>query len=328
MKVAYFDLGHSKEQYGIEATKYGGGGAMARYLKEDPEIDFHIFASQEAFKNLSASERVDRCHPLPDSVFNFIKSGYPLSEIIKGLEYFDIIVHAHVCESMNRGALKAPIVYYSWFDGTAGNPRNDYILLYDESFLPKFGEKAKYVTIGKPVPNSYLNVTKEDFVFQCSRHDDHMNSIELAQMCLRENIKAIFAGPIHGGYKLLDYIDNKNTIYLGEITESEKINLCNRCRLFSILYKWSPPFSLSIIEAQGQGAPIYVYNEGPFLSKYLNHGINGFDAKKISLREAFDQAVNFELNTNSWKSARKYDASIMVRSFKKAFTEIKQEWYK
>lgn len=328
MKVAYFDLGYSKEQYGIEATKYGGGAVMARYMKDEPDIDFHIFAQQDAFKNLSKNERLDRCHALPDSVFNFLKSGYPLTNLIKGLEYFDLIVHPHTCETINTENLKAPLVHFCGFDGSAGHPKNNYILLYDESFVPKFGEKAKYVTIGKPVPSSYLNITKHDFVFQCSRHDDHMNSIELAKKCIQENIKVIFAGPIHNEYKLLDYIDNKNSIYLGEISESEKLKLCSECRLFSILYKWPAPFSQSIIEAQGQGAPIYVYNEGPFLAKYLNHGVNGFDANKISLREAFDQALNFEINTNSWKAAKKYDVSVMLKSFKKAFAEIKQEWYK
>ena len=52
MRVVYLDLGISREEYCLHPTRYGGGAVAARYLKEDPEVDFHVIAPREAFENV------------------------------------------------------------------------------------------------------------------------------------------------------------------------------------------------------------------------------------------------------------------------------------
>ncbi len=331
MKVAYLDLGFSKEDYSLNPRKYGGGAVLARYMKEDAACDFHVFAPQEAFENVGENERKDRCHAIDRSICNAFQHGAALEGTF--WNQFDLILHGHTCFSFRRGTCTKPLVHWSGFDGSAGNPGNDFILLYDPSFHPQFGEKAKYVRIGKPVPETFVPSVKEDFVFSCSRHDDHMNSIALVKQCLQYGIKGIFAGPIHNGYPLLDYIDNKTTFYLGEIDEVTKLDYCRRARLFSILYAWNPPFSQSLIEAQGQGTPIYVNRRGPFLKTYLKEGINGFSEeyegfgglKEQTLEDAFRMAKGVD-QRECWLSARQYDTSVMIRTFKQAFEEIVAEW--
>ena len=327
MKIAYFDLGHSKEQYGLSPTKYGGGAVVARYLKEDPDIEFHIFAPKESFSNACLSEKTHRCHSVNSEGLKAVSDGYPVDEIFKAYNFeFDIILHPHTCASINKGNFKGPVVHFCGFDGAAGHARNDYILLYDETFVPKFGERPKYVKIGKPVPEKFNFYPKAPYVFQCSRHDDHMNSIEVAKNCLEHKIYGYFAGPIHNSYPLMDYIDNKNTHYLGEIDESTKLGFYRHATLFTLLHKWDIPFNQSVIEAQGQGTPILVNNQGPFFSKYLKHGINGFDYSKISFKEAFENAHKIN-QKNCWESAKEYDVPVMVDSFKKALKDIYEEWY-
>ena len=327
MKIAYFDLGYSHEQYGLCPTKYGGGGVAARYLKEDPDIEFHIFAQKKSFLNVSFLERVDRCHSLPDNILQAIMNGHSLDSIFNMSDFkFDIILHPHTCASINRGSFKGPVVHFCGFDGTAGHHLNDYILLYDDTFSPKFGEKPKYIRIGKPVPEKFNFYPKAPYIFQCSRHDDHMNSIEVAKNCSENHIHGYFAGPIHGSYPLMEYIDNKYTYYLGEIDESTKLGYYRHATLFTLLHKWNPPFNQSVIEAQAQGTAILVNNQGPFFNKYLKHEINGFDYSKISFREAFEKASNISQKA-CWESAREYDVSVMVNSFKKALSDIHKEWY-
>lgn len=330
IRIAYFDLGFSREQYGLQPTRYGGGAVAARYLKEDPEVDFHIFAPHEAFDNVGANERVDRCIVLPPHACEALKRGAPLGHdgILEGV---DLILHPHTCATINRGSFKGPIVHFCGFDGAAGHPGNDYTLLYDDTFTPRFGERPKYVRIGKPVPERCpVRLVPEEqalipYVVQCSRHDDHMASIKVAVAARLAGVRAVFAGPIHNGYPLMEHVDGDLIQYLGEIGEQHKLDLYRKATLFALLPAWNPPFNQSIIEAQGQGTPIWTLPRGPFLSRYLKHGINGFDASKVDLPTAMRMAKDINPE-DCWKAAREFDVSVMTASFKRAFREIVSEW--
>jgi hypothetical protein len=328
IRVAYFDLGFSKEQYGLQPTRYGGGGVAARYLKEDPEVDFHVFAPAESFENMGPTERHDRCTILPPAVCEALQRGAPLDAIWQGGAHqfpFDLILHPHTCATINRGTFPGAVTQFCGFDGSAGHPANDYVLLYDDAFKPQFGERPKYVRIGKPVPAEFTPYSpRESFVFQCSRHDDHMNTISVAKACLENGIKGVFAGPIHNGYPLLDYIDGKTTVYLGEISEAEKLDWCRRAWLFTLNHAWPGlPFNQSTIEAQGCGTPIWVNGDSLFFSHYLKHGVNGWDSRRMPLHEAFSRALD---QKPCWEAAREYDVSVMCSTFKQAFQEIVTEW--
>ncbi len=324
MRVAYLDLGFSKESYCLNPTRYGGGAVLARYLKEDPDIELEVHAPAEAFEGMGADERRDRCHALSPEAIDYYRRGGPF---VAEMPYYDLILHGHTCFALNRGAYRGPLCHWSGFDGAAGHPGNDYILLYQPSFTPSFGERARYVTIGKPVPAVYPGYAgRERLVVQCSRHDDTMNSIALAKQCLAEGFKGVFAGPIHNGYPLLDHIDGETTVYLGEISEADKLAWYRRAALFGLLHQWDTmPFNQSVIEAQGQGTPIYTYPQGPFLGGYLQHGRNGFDAREYSLTTAH-AAADADVSYASWKAARAYDVPVMTASFKRAFESIVAEW--
>lgn len=327
IRVAYLDLGISKEQYGLSPTRYGGGGVVARYLKEDLEVDFHVFAPPEAYDNVGRHEAIHRCHVWPEGLADTLKRGAPLQrgwfEVAMG-GVPDIVLHPHTCETINRGNVSCPIAHFCGFDGAAGHPGNDYVLFYDDTFIPRFGEKPKYVRIGKPVPETYTPHPKAPYVFQCSRHDDHMNGLETARQCRRYGIKGYFAGPIHNGYSLMEEIDGRITHYLGEIDEATKLAYCRHARLFALPHQWDVPFSQSIVEAQGEGTPIWATKRGPFLTRYLEEGVNGYDAATVSLLQAFNAAEYID-HQACWRAARAYDVSVMVSTFKRAFREIVAE---
>lgn len=335
IRIAYFDLGHSKEDYSLNPTKYGGGAVVGRYLKEESDIDFHIFAPAAAFDSIGRNERADRCHALPDNVCAALRSYHPLDCLIPAFQQIwngelpDIILHGHTCESLNRGGLLSllPVVHWSGFDGSAGHGWNDYILLYDDTFRAMHGEKPKYVRIGKPVPKEFKRHPKAGYVFQCSRHDNHLNSLEAAIACRRFGIPGYFAGPIHNGYPLMDQIDGKITHYLGEIDEATKLAYCRHASLFVLPLQWDAPFSQSVIEAQGEGTALWAYQRGPFLKKYLKPGINGFNAYQTSMLDAFNLVSTISQEA-CWREACQYDSSVMVSSFKQAFNEILHEWDK
>ena len=325
MKIAYFDLGFSNESYALNAKRYGGAAVVGRHMKQVKDIDFTIIAPQESFDEFSDEDRKERCFPLDKKNLQLIAEGYPVDKIINGLDRYDFIMHMQTCLSINKGNLKLPVVHLSGFSETAGHSRNDYILLYLNSFKPIFGEKAKYIKLGKQVPNEFKEVVKEDYIYQVSRHDILMNSIEVAKFCIENKIKGIFAGPIHGDYPLLKYIDNQSTFYLGNISESQKMELHAKARLFCLLHKWDLPFNQSVIEANGVGTPILVNNEGPFFKQYMKEGKNGFFYNGTNLMEAYKNAANIN-QKECWLAAKEYSIEEMVNSILQALEEVKQEW--
>lgn len=286
IRVAYFDLGHSKEEYGLHPTKYGGGGVAARYLKEEKDIEFHILAPRAAFSNVGPGEQTSRLHILDDGACQALRHYAPADRVIQGLDQFDILLHPHTCESLNRGQLSIPIVQFCGFDGSAGHPGNDYVLLYDDSFVPQFGEKPKYVRIGKPVPSSFHDHPKAPYVFQCSRHDETMNSIETARQCRRFGIKGYFAGPIREGYPLMSEIDGRTTHYLGEIDEPTKLGYYRHATLFALPHQWPKmPFNQSVIEAKDKDARFGLHILDHFCPNTLNRALmDSMPPRTVSLK--------------------------------------------
>ena len=333
MKIAYFELGFTSfyEDYSTNPKGYGGGPVFARWAKEllnDENNLFVIFGPKECFQNLSDGERKDRCIALPEDGLKALRNKAPLDSIIGGLEDFDLVVHHHTCETINMGNLRMPLVHWSGFGrGDAGHPNNDYILLYTPGEKSCFGEKYKYIKIGKPVPKEFIKKISNDgdtpFVFQCSRHDDHMNTIEVAKNCLKHKIHGIFAGPIHNNYPLMDFIDNKTTFYLGAIDEKTKLEYTKKATLTTYLHKWETVFNQSVIESWSVGTPILANNVG-FFKQVLKHGVNGFVYDGNNFKEAFEAASSLK-QEDCWKSAREFSVEEMVASFKKAFEEIIHE---
>jgi len=330
MKIAYFELAYSEgwyEDYSTNPKGYGGGAVFARWGKEllnDAENEFVLFGPEQAFANLGPTERKDKCVVLRPDILKALRLKLPIDQLIGGLEEFDLIVHHHTCETINMGNLKMPQVHWSGFGrGDAGHPNNDWILLYTPGEKPVFGEKYKYIKIGKPVPEFKI-YEKEPFIFQCSRHDDHQNTIEVAKNCLKYGIKGYFAGPIHNNYPLIEYIDNKTTFYLGLISEEEKLDYTKRATLTTYLHNWETVFNQSVIESWSVGTPILANNVG-FFKYTLKYGVNGFIYNGQNFEDAFDKAKYFIKQEDCWLSAKEFSVEEMVASFKKAFEEIIKE---
>lgn len=69
--------------------------------------------------------------------------------------------------------------------------------------------------LGKELPSFFIEREKEDYIFQCTRHDAAFNTIPVADFCNIYGIKGIFAGSCDYSYDLLSHIDNVHTFYLG-----------------------------------------------------------------------------------------------------------------
>lgn len=321
-KIACFDLGFAQEDYAItNCRKYGGGAVVGRYFKQLK--DFHLYAPETSFENLNEDDRIENCFAMSPSLCEALRGGALIDKVIPFLDNYDIILHGHTCFSPNRTeGFKKPIVHWSGFSGTAGHPSNHYILLYRKSFVPCFGERYKYVKIGKHVPD-FEDYSDRDGVFQCTQHCKDFDSIRIAQECIKYKIRGYFAGPIRD-YPLMDYIDNENTFYLGIISEKEKLLFTKKARLYTLPLYWDVVFNQSAIEANGLGTPILATPMGWF-NEYIKEGHNGFFFNGNNFLDSYNKSGLID-RKDCWRSAKEYSIEEMISSFSIAFEEIVKEW--
>lgn len=328
MKICYLDLqiNQPPEDYAINAKRYGGAACFARYAKillNNEKDNFFIYGSKSNFENVGKDENKENCIVLDDSRIDYIRSGGPIKNAIIGSENFDIIIFHHDCMTLNVQGLKAKLVHWALMgDGRANHPNTPYTLLYNPGERAVHG-KSFPIVIGKYVPESFTQYQKENYIFQCSRHDGHMNSIDVAKFCLDNKIRGIFAGPILESYPLMDYIDNSTTFYLGLISEYEKISHLKTATATTYLHTWDTAFNLSAVESLAYGTPIITSRRGCF--NYLTQeGKNGFFWDfNSNLLEIYQKCQTLDQRT-IWESAQRHSHTAMINSFYKAFEEILQ----
>jgi glycosyltransferase involved in cell wall biosynthesis len=332
MKIAYFYLTGDTSLV-LYPKRHDGGGCFGRYAKQllnNDENEFWTFAPKEAFKDACDEDYMKRCVFLTQEDINFLKGGGSVAKRFPQLLEFDILVHNEDYFAFNVNDSKLKQVVWLGYVNQTMLPQNHAGLYYsqDQKFYyhPAYTKIYK-IKIGKYVPSQFNAALKEDFIFSCTRNDFLMNTNEIIKMCNKLNIKGYFAGPICGSenggvYDILSHIDNKNTFYLGQISEGMKLDMGRRARLYNCAQNWDTIFSLSAIEALSTGTPLLAYNRGCF--KYLiKNGINGFyyDGTEADFLRIWNESKTIN-QENCWLSAKEYSHEEMVRTFYDSFKDI------
>lgn len=322
MKVCYLDLSPQiHEDYSLRPKRYGGGRIFAAILKE---FDwFHIYAKEECFNNLTPEENKKNCHVLKNNEVEFIKNGGVLDNMPIRFSDYDLIIVPHVDIFPNLDGLKAKSLVWALGYGETIHKSYDDILLYNfyqGSIFPNPDIKKHFFTLGIELPPYPKEYEKKDYVFQCSRHDPGFGSIEAAQFCLRNNIQGYFAGPIVNNYPLLNFIDNKTTHYLGQISQEEKLKLTREAGLYTFLHSWETPMNLSALESISLGTPICAPTIG-FWPSLIIPNINGFFVhNEKQLLEAW---CNRKIEQRKcYETISHLNSFAMIESLKKCFKEI------
>lgn len=336
MKIGYLDVHVNKsEDYSLNPRRYGGGAVVARYAKEiingtywpgqlrplSHDL-FTIFASKDCFDNLTDKDNKAACVPIDDWKLESLKAGAPVAAHIPNAASYDLFLHHHDCMTFNMAGLKAPLVHWALMgDGRANHPATPYSLLYKQNDRAVHG-KTLYIQLGKPIP-AYKATPKEDLLFQCTRHDPHMNSIEVAKQCIEHKLKCYFAGPIASDYPLMTYIDNIHTFYLGAIDEVTKLDYLSRARLVPLLFQWDSPFNQSAIEALAMDTPLVINPRG-FLKDLVKDNENGL-VYQGSLKEAMNRVTGIKPGA-CHASVERYNELNMIDSFKTALKIVLSDW--
>jgi len=320
MKIAYIDLNHNDhyESYSINPKKYGGGRVFASWAKEKIN-DFHIFSVEKSFEDVKSNEKINHCHIIKQSQIDRIKAGEQIEEVVPECSGLDIFVHhfSHFYINTTKAQIVWPVGY-----AEAVHPSISHLMMYSQnrqaSQITNSNCKIYDVSIGVEFPNTFEEYRKEDFIFQCTRHVKEFNSIKVANFCNQNSIQCIFAGPLNPNYPLLDFIDNKNTHYIGQISEEEKISYTKKARLCTFIHSWNTPFNLSAIHALGYGTPIVATPVG-FWPDLIKQDENGFIVNSYDeLMAAWIKSKNIK-QVNCFNSVNhKYDINSMINSFELA----------
>lgn len=327
MIIANIELSKS-EDHSIHAKKYGGGSVFAKYarvLKNNGENIFYDFAPKECFENIKEDEVPDKCVNLSDEQIIRLRNFEPIVNIIPEASNIDIFIFNNDDLVINTFGIKASQVLWHAFVNQSCHSRIPNLFIYSKDQNPYFNNqctKVFKVKIGKPVAENFFKKNKEDFLFQCTRHDLAMDTIQTIKLCNKSGVKGYFAGPILDKYPLLDFIDNKNTFYIGLLSEEEKIDWSSRARLYGCIQNWDTIFSLSAIESLGQGTPLICRNRGCF--KYIiEDNINGFyynDNEKL-FSEIWEKSKYIN-QIDCYNKALEFSEKEMVESFYRNFQFI------
>lgn len=325
MRISYIDLSlQILEDHSLEPKRYGGGSAFSKYFKQFS--NFAIFAKQGCYDNLSEKDNKSNCKIITQEQINKLLNNVPIEEVIPEIKNYDILCHCTPNIYINTDNIKTKQAVWSVGYNEEIHEKHKYLLLYNEFQEPKRKNpdvKIYTFILGKKIPE-FQNYKKENYVFQCSRIVQDFCSIEVAIFCLKNKIKGIFAGPIYPGYLFLDYIDNKYTHYLGEISEEQKLDLTKHARLYTLLFNWPAPMNLSCLEALSYGTPVTT-TWCPFTNSIIKDKINGFfSSNDNDLLNAWNKAPEIS-QFNCWWSILKYNHYNMIDSLYNCFDQILNE---
>lgn len=158
--------------------------------------------------------------------------------------------------------------------------------------------------------NKYIyNEKKEDFLLFVSRISPQKGTHIAIKAALDTNNKLIIAGKIDPGEDLRYFkdsieplIDDKNIIYMGEISLKKKLELMSKAKAFLFPIQWAEPFGLVMIEALASGTPVIAMNNGS-VPEVLNEKV-GFVANDY---DSFVSSIS-KVNTIDPKNCRKHVA--------------------
>ena len=332
MKILYIDLGVTDfaEDYSISPRGYGGAPVFARFAKEKWNADgnvFKILAQPGNFFSLTKGENNEACIAMTWEALEKARSGFPIDLLYPEYSQYDVFMFHHDCMPIPVYNPRIKIVHWSLSGKSdAGHFSNHLELLYRADQKPEWvGQRIRNVTLGKPIKSEPpQKVAREKSIFQCSRHDEFMNSALIAKKCIESKLKGVFAGPIQKGCNLLEYIDNNSTFYIGSISEGIKLKYIEEVAATTYLHRWDTPFNQSAIESLGCGTPILCAEVG-FFKTLVKPGSNGYFIDESSnISEFVDKCLNLNPK-DCWETALDYSVDKMLDSFKKALDELMNE---
>jgi glycosyltransferase involved in cell wall biosynthesis len=234
------------------------------------------------------------------------------------------------------GLMPQPVVH------TLHGPFTDDISM----FYSAFSQTCFYVAISKRQQETgpdlnYLGVVPNAVDIEehryASEKDDYLVNIgricetkgtEQAVRLAREAGRRIFlAGKIDAGADMEYYetrvrplLDGKQAIYLGEITQAEKVDLLSHARAFLFPIQWEEPFGLVMAESLACGTPVLATRFGA-AAEVIEDGVTGFLADTWQeLANYIDRIDEIDPLTCRREAERRFSPRVMAENYMAIFS--------
>jgi glycosyltransferase involved in cell wall biosynthesis len=324
MKIAYIDLNYHDhfEDYSYHPKTYGGGRIVAGAMMDKLD-NFYIYSDEKSFKNLKDGKKSQA------KIIDFNKrqalcNGACVKSIIPEADEYDLFFShtTHINLNLSNCRSQKYGVWSIGFQETI-HPDIQHVVFFAKNFQNPIllGRPNIYHAVIGPNIENFKEYKKEDLIFQCTRHTELFQSTIVANFALKNNIQTIFAGPIQKGYPLMDFIDNKTTHYIGEISNEEKIKYNKLAKFHTQFQTYPTCATLSAKESLSYGTPIMATNIGEWPS-FIQEGINGFI---ISNEEDFIRAWgkrDLIDQKKCYDSIVQFSESNMIDQFNTVFKKI------
>ena len=123
---------------------------------------------------------------------------------------------------------------------------------------------------------------KGDYLVHVSRICEAKGTEEAVLMAKRTGNRILLAGKIDPGLdreyfesRVRPHLDGENAVYLGEVSQEEKVRLISGARAFLFPIRWEEPFGLVMVEALACGTPVLATRWGA-VPEVVEHGVTGF----------------------------------------------------
>jgi glycosyltransferase involved in cell wall biosynthesis len=128
---------------------------------------------------------------------------------------------------------------------------------------------------------------KEDYLVYVSRLCEDKGVHNAVHIAIDNGYRLKMAGKIERGRdeeyfrrEIEPHLDGENIVYLGEISQEEKVNLMARARCFLFPIQWEEPFGLVMAEAMACGTPVITTRWGS-TPEVVEDGKTGFLADSL-----------------------------------------------
>lgn len=324
MKIAYIDLNYPDhfEDYSYYPKTYGGGRIVAGPMMERLD-DFYVYSDERSFQNLKDNKR-SQAKVLDWPKREALRNGACVKSVIPEADDYDLFFSHTANINLNLSNCRSK-KYGVWSVGWREtiHPDIQNVIFFSQKFQEPIllGKPNIFHAVIGPKMDPFQEYQKEDMIFQCTRHVECFQSIEVAQLALKYKIKTIFAGPIGNNYRLMNFIDNKTTFYLGSISQEDKIKY-NKIAKFHTQFQTYPTCAtLSAKESLSYGTPIMASSIGEWPS-FIVQGLNGFIIQtEQDFVKAWENRDNIK-QLNCYNSVTKHSEDRMIEEFYSAFEQI------
>ncbi|MBC7230018.1 MAG: glycosyltransferase family 4 protein [Actinobacteria bacterium] len=135
---------------------------------------------------------------------------------------------------------------------------------------------------GVDVEEYRLQGEKDDYLVCVSRICEAKGTENAVRLALKTGHRILLAGKIDPGAdreyfetRVKPLLDGERAVYLGEVSQEEKVRLVSRARAFIFPIQWEEPFGLVMAEALACGTPVLATRWGA-VPEVVEHGVTGF----------------------------------------------------